>query len=262
VAQHGEDVRYCYLWGKWLVWTEARWERDDAGRVHRLAKETVRSIYGEAAAAEDEDQRKALAQHATRSEAEARIRAMLELAKSEVPVSPDELDADPWLLNADNGTVDLRTGDLREHRREDLMTKIAPVEYDPNASAPVWERFLERVLPGADLRAFVRRASGYSATGDTSEQCMIINHGTGNNGKSTFQEALTAALGDYAMRAPTEMLMAKRSGGAPNDVARLKGARFVTAFRDRGGTAPGRVAGEGPDRPGHHISAVHAGGAG
>jgi putative DNA primase/helicase len=229
VADHGEDVRYCYPWGKWLVWSGTRWERDDAGGVHRLAKETVRGIYREAADAEDDGRRKALAQHATRSEAESKIRAMLELAKSELPVSPDELDGDPWLLNAENGTVDLRSGELRDHRREDLITKLVPVEYDPDAAAPAWGRFLERVLPGEDLRAFVRRASGYSAAGDTSEQVMFINHGAGNNGKSTFQEAIVAALGDYSMRAPTEMLMAKRSSGVPNDVARLKGARFVTA---------------------------------
>ena len=228
VAQHGKNVRYCYLWAKWVVWTGGRWERDDAGRVHRLAKMTVRSMYREASDAEDEERRKALAKHASRSEGADKIKAMLELARSEVPVAPDELDSDPWLLNASNGTVDLRTGDLREHRREDLITRLAPVEYGPD-DAPTWEAFLERVLPGEELRAFVQRAAGYSATGDTSEQVMLINHGAGNNGKSTFQEALAAALGDYAMRAPTEMLMAKRAGGVPNDVARLKGARFVAA---------------------------------
>jgi hypothetical protein len=229
VRDHGENVRYCYPWAKWLVWTGSRWRRDDAGQVQRLAKETVRSIYREASGAEDEERRKALAKHATRSEGADKIKAMLELARSEVPVDPDELDADPWLLNAANGTVDLQTGEIREHRREDLITKLAPVEYDPGVSAPTWEAFLERVLPGEELRTFVQRAAGYSATGDTSEQVMLINHGAGNNGKSTFQEALSAALGDYSMRAPTEMLMARRAGGVPNDVARLKGARFVAA---------------------------------
>ncbi len=229
VAHHGRDVRYCYPWGKWLVWTGAHWERDDSGRVHRLAKEAVRGIYAEASAAEDEGRRKAIAQHATRSEAEARIKAMLELAKSEVPVSPDDLDADPWLLNVPNGALDLKSGELRPHRREDLLTKMVGAEYNPDAPAPAWAAFLERVLPGEELRRFVRRAAGYSLTGDTSEQVMFINHGGGNNGKSTFQEALSEALGDYAMRAPTEMLMVKRGGGVPNDVARLKGGRFVTA---------------------------------
>ena len=229
VAQHGEKVRYCYPWRKWLAWTGARWERDDAGRVHRLAKQTVRSIYREASEEEDEGRRKALASHARASESETRIRAMIELAKSEIPASPDELDADPMLLNVSNGTIDLRTGELREHRREDLITKLAPVEYDPGTSAPVWQAFLERVLPSEELRGFVQRASGYSATGNTSEQCMFIHHGPGANGKSTFQETIAAALGDYAMRTPTETLLVKRSGGVPNDVARLKGARFVTA---------------------------------
>jgi putative DNA primase/helicase len=229
VAHHGEDVRYCYQWRKWLVWTGARWERDEAGRVHRLAKETVRSIYREASDEEDEDRRKALAKHARASESETRIRAMVELAKSEIPASPDQFDADPCLLNTSTGTIDLRTGALREHRREDLITKLAPVEYDPAAAAPTWETFLKRVLPGEELRGFVRRAAGYSATGNTSEQCMFIHHGPGANGKSTFQETISAALGDYAMRTPTETLLVKRPGGVPNDVARLKGARFVTA---------------------------------
>jgi putative DNA primase/helicase len=229
IVRHGAEVRYCYALGKWFIWTGVRWEKDEGGKVHRLAKATVRNMYKEAAEAEDEGERKALAQHATRSEAEARIRAMLELAKSEETVSPEELDARPWFLNVQNGTVDLRSGMLRPHRQEDLITKLAPVEYDPEAEAPTWTAFLERVLPDEELRAFVQRAVGYSVTGDTSEQVMFINHGAGANGKSTSQEAIAAALGDYAMRAPTEMLLAKRPGAIPNDIARLKGARFVAA---------------------------------
>ncbi len=229
IHRHGRNLRYCFPWGKWLVWDGKRWIKDDTGEVFRMAKETVASIYWEAAAAPDEGTRKALAQHAVRSESGAKIREMIYLARPEVPVMPEDLDASADLLNTENGTVDLRSGELREHRREDLLTKIAPVEYRPDAPAPAWEAFLERVLPNEELRGFVQRASGYSATGDTSEQCMFINHGGGANGKSTFQEAITAALGDYAMRAPTEMLLTRRAGGIPNDIARLKGARFVAA---------------------------------
>ena len=229
IAQHGESVRYCKPWEKWLVYTGIRWERDEIMLVNRLAKETVRSIYREAANAETEEGRKALAKHAAKSESAAAIKAMLELARHEVPVLPDELDAHSHLINALNGTVDLKSGELRKPRREDLLTKLAGAEYHPGAEAPTWEAFLERALPSAELRGFVHRASGYSATGDTSEQCILINHGAGANGKSTFQETLASALGDYATRTPTDMLMARRFNGVPNDVARLKGARFVAA---------------------------------
>jgi putative DNA primase/helicase len=231
VARHGRNIRYCWKWAKWLEWDGKRWKEDDSGAVFRMAKETVASIYQEASEAPNEARRKELAKHAMRSESERLIAAMISLARSEagIPVHPDELDADPYLLNVQNGTIDLRTGELREHRREALITKIAPVPYDRNATARTWAAFLNRVLPSEELRKFVQRASGYSATGDTSEQCMLIHHGPGANGKSTFQETVATALGDYALRTPTETLLAKRSGSVPNDVARLKGARFVTA---------------------------------
>jgi len=230
VDQHGYKVRYCYEWGTWLVFDGCRWVRDvGGGRVRKLAKTTVRSIYREAADTPDDATRKAIAKYASTSEAASKIDAMLKLAECEVPITPDKLDSDPYLLNVLNGTVDLRSGDLREHRQEDYLTKLAPVEFDPAATAPVFMAFLERVQPNAGIRRFLQRAAGYGATGDVSEECLFINHGVGMNGKTTFQEALAAALGDYAMRAPTEMLMTKRSGGVPNDIARLKGSRFVTA---------------------------------
>ncbi len=138
----------------------------------RLAKDTARSIFEEAREAPSDAAATQLGKWASSSLSESKLRAMISLAQSEpgIPVLPEELDASPDLLNGLNGTIDLRTGKLREHRREDLITKIAPAEYDPDAPVPAWETFLERVLPGEELRAFVQRAVGYSATGDTSEQ--------------------------------------------------------------------------------------------
>jgi putative DNA primase/helicase len=229
--RHGANLRYCHPWGKWLLYDGTRWRVDDRGAVVRLAKDTARSIFEEAREAPSDAAANQLGKWASSSLSESKLRAMISLAQSEpgIPVLPDELDASPDLLNVLNGTIDLRTGQLREHRRQDLITKISPLEYAPAARAPAWETFLERVLTSEELRSFVQRAVGYSATGDTSEQCMFINHGTGANGKSTFQETISAALGDYAMRTPTEMLLARRSDSVPNDVARLKGARFVSA---------------------------------
>jgi putative DNA primase/helicase len=229
VADHGGDVRYCYPWSTWLVWTGARWERDEAGRVQRLAKESVRKIYQEAAAAEDEDRRKALAKHAQRSEAADRIRAMLELAKSELPVSPEELDAATMLLNTKSGTIDLRTGELREHRREDLITKLAPTTYVPDAAAPTWAATLERVLPSAELRAFFKMLCGYAISGDVSEHVLPVLYGTGANGKSTVLNALLAVAGDYGMQAAPDLLVSKK-GSHPTEVADLFGMRLVASI--------------------------------
>src|SRR5690606_31609937 len=118
---------------------------------------TVRSIYGEARDEADPDRRKSLADHAKRSEANARKVALLDQAKSlpGVPVAPDELDADPWLLNVQNGTLDLRTGELRPHRREDLLMMIAGTSYDPNATCPTYDRFLEDVQPDPEVRELI-----------------------------------------------------------------------------------------------------------
>jgi putative DNA primase/helicase len=230
IARHGEDVRYCYPWRTWFVWAGPRWEPDTTGKVHRLAKDTVRSIYREAAEAESESRRKELARHAQRSEAEAKIRAMLELAKSEVPISPDELDADRWVLNCQSGTIDLvGSGELMAHRREDLITKIAPVEYAPEADAPTWRATLQRVLPNPEIRAFFKRLCGYALTGGTAEHVLPILYGTGANGKSTVLNALLDTLGDYAAQAAPDLLIAKRNSH-PTELADLFGKRLVAAI--------------------------------
>src|SRR5215208_2414346 len=153
---------------------------------------------------------------------------MISLAESSLPVRAEEIDADLWLLNASNGTIDLSTGELREHRRENIITKLAPVEYDPDAKAPVFEAFLARVLPSEALRRFVQRAVGYADTGIDSEEILTIFYGVGANGKSTLVNILMEALGDYAMQAAPELLLAKR-GSHPTELADLFGARFVAS---------------------------------
>ncbi len=230
--RHGHDLRYCKAWGSWLVWDGQRWVKDDAGHVVRLAKETVRSIYAEAAATGDDDVRRAIAKHALRSEGEARVRAAISLAESEpgIPAAPDQFDQHRWLLNCRNGTLNLRTGELRAHERDDLLTRLAPVAYEPGAGCPTFLAFLDRIMAGNEgLIRFLQRAIGYSLTADTSERVLMILHGEGRNGKSTLLEVIRGILGDYAVRTPTETLLAKRDNTIPNDIAKLKGARFVSA---------------------------------
>jgi len=229
IAHHGQDLRYCYPWGSWLVYDGTRYAVDESGEIHRRAKQAVKEIYREAASAADDETRKALAKHAMRSESENRIQAMISLAKSEAPVMPAELDASAWVLNASNGTIALRSGALLEHRRDDLITKIAPVKYDPKASAPVWQSTLERVLPSEEVRAFFKRLCGYAISGDVSEHILPVLYGTGANGKSTILNALLAVAGDYGMQAAPDLLIAKR-GGHPTEVADLFGMRLVASI--------------------------------
>lgn len=239
VAQHGQDLRYCYLSKKWYIWNGKCWEVDNRGEVERRAKRVVGAIYQEAAETDNLKQREALGQWALRSEDKRRIQAMVALAQSEpgIPVLPRDFDNDPWLLNCGNGTIDLSTGELRPHERADLLTCLVPADFDPEASCPVWEKFVYEIqAENIEVYNFLQRILGYALTGETSEQCLFILWGAGANGKSTLINLVTRLLGNYARNTPVETLLDKRRGGEiPIDVARLDGPRLVTAKEvDRG----------------------------
>jgi putative DNA primase/helicase len=232
IDQYGQDIRYCGARGQWIIWDGQRWLLDETGHVCRFAKLTARSILLEAAAVEEETERKRLTKWEEQSESESRLNAMVNMARTEkeVAVSPGDFDCHPYLLNVANGTVDLRTGELRPHRREDLHMRLAPVAYKPKAPCPQWLAFLARITnQDEDLIGFMRRAVGYSLTGDTSEQCFFLLHGSGANGKSTFIEVLRALLGDYARQADASTFLHKDYDNVRNDLARLAGVRFVSA---------------------------------
>ena len=173
VSLHEQNIKYCYPRGKWLIWDGKRWAEDNTGEIQRKAKATTQSMFEFAVLESDTDKRSALVKHALKTQSEARIRAMIGLAQSEpnIPVTETELDTNPWLLNVSNGTLDLKTGQLRPHRREDLITKLISVQYDPAATCPTWDSFLQRIMGGnQDLIKFLQKAVGYSLTGDTTEQ--------------------------------------------------------------------------------------------
>jgi putative DNA primase/helicase len=236
VIAAGNDIRFCHSTKKWLIWTDKRWVKDQSGEIFRLAKKSVRAILTEAAIVGNDNQCRALVAHEQKSEAQPRIKAMVTLTESEpgIPVQLDELDRDGMLFNVLNGTIDLRTGSLREHRREDLITKLAPVNYDPDATCPQWDKFLAEILPG-DLVMFVQRAVGYSFTGSIRENVFFLLHGVGANGKSTLLEVLRFLLGDYAATADFGTFLAAKGQPIRNDIARLHGARFVTAVESEAG---------------------------
>jgi putative DNA primase/helicase len=241
VSRHGDNIRYDYNRKLWFVWDGTRWVENAESKVMQWAKETIRALYKEAAGIEDQDKRQALTKHALKSEHAPRIKATVDLARDEPEIQADVADFDSvsHLLNVLNGTLDLRTGDLRPHSREDMLTKLVPIKYDAHARCPQWDAFLARIFNGnQNLIRFMRRAIGYTLTGETGEQCMFVLHGTGANGKSTLLEVVAALTAGYGVPVRTEALMKHKWTGASGhseDIANLRGARFVSAVETEAG---------------------------
>lgn len=229
---NAERALYVNPWG-WRVYDRASgaW-RVDPEALMRMAKKTVKGIYAESASENDSSERKKTAAHAMRSESVRALKAMIEMAQSEIVLKaePREFDADPWLLNVVNGTVDLRSGELLPHNPDYRITKVAGCAYDQHASCPTWLSHLYRIMSGDEESiAFLQRLLGYCLTGITTEQVVSVWYGTGANGKSVTEEAVRGVLGDYATGSDFRTFMVARQDGPRNDLARLAGARFVTA---------------------------------
>jgi putative DNA primase/helicase len=229
VDMFGNTVRWCPARKSWMVYDDKRWAWDERGQIVKLAHQTARSIHNDAAAEPDPAKQREITKFAISSQNEGRISGMLSQAKPYLAVGMDELDRDPWVLNCMNGTLDLRSGKLRPHDAADLITRLAPVEYDPAAQYPRFKRFLQETLIDPGVITFVKRYSGYTLTGITRERLLAILYGFGKNGKTTLVELLRDVMGDYATNTDTETLLMRKYQGVGNDVAALKGARFVSA---------------------------------
>lgn len=243
VSEHKERIRYVHAWRSWLIWDGAHWKPDEGGEIHRLVYETVRKMGVDAAKLpmDEEGKRQQALRWATQSANRQRLMAIEDIARHMQPVviAPDKLNTDPWLFNAQNGTIDLRTGTLRPHAQADFITKLVPIAFDPLAQCPLWDGFLLKVFPSSQaLRDFVQRAVGYSLTGSPQEQCMFILFGRGCNGKSTFVETLREVFGKYGFAAAMSVFIAKKGDdGVSTDLKALDGRRFVTAVESEQGRA-------------------------
>lgn len=230
-ALYGHKFRYCPALG-YLVWDETRWKPDEGSELTRMALATARALFAQAGNEANSERRESWVKHSLTCERKAAIENAVSLAKSipGVYINVNELDADPMLLNVENGTIDLRTGEIRPHDPHDLITKLAPVAFDPAAESPLWDEFQDTVCGGdADLVAFKQRAYGYTATGKTSEDALFIPFGNGANGKSTEQNIILRILGTYANTAQFETFAVKKNESVRNDIADLVGSRFVSA---------------------------------
>ena len=219
------ELRYCAPWGKWLAWDSARWKIDDEGRPLKLAKELVNKMFNDAMELRGGEVFKHVCETAQLS----RLKAMIALAGPELPIKVEELDQDGWILNCLNGVVDLKSGKIRPHDRNEGITKLCPTEFHPDAQSPVWDQFLRDVFADDELIQFVQRLFGHFLTGDVSEQKLALFWGTGANGKTTALNAFMDTVGpDYTMQCLPDFLMEKKGESHPTEKASLFGKRFVS----------------------------------
>lgn len=231
VLYHGDKIRYCSDIGAWYIWNGIRWERDEKGEIVQLAISVSEYMEVEAWQRYKGERYTEHVKWAKQSQQRRRIDDMIALASTDhaTVVMASDLDSNPMLLNVRNGTLDLRTGDLGAHEPTDLITKLAPVAYDEKAECPKWQQFLHRVLNGnEELIAAMQQYVGACLAGNQAH-VLFVCYGNGANGKTTFLETILAMLGDYAQKAPSGMLEAKQYTAIPNDIARLRGARFVVS---------------------------------
>jgi P4 family phage/plasmid primase-like protien len=245
---YGHELIHCAERKSYYVWTGQRWQLDEFVEVEKRAEKTILEAFAEAKHITDEEKRKAFLRFVNSSLSRAAIANMMHLAKKKVrQVSVNDFDREPWMLNAGNGTVDLRTGVLRPHRPEDLLSKMIPLRYDQHAECPQFMAFLFRIMgshpdasEGDNINAeqmvsYLQTAFGCAATGKP-EKLLFVLYGEGNNGKTTLLEVIRDVLGDkeYAGQVQVDSLMirpkeALSSNAVNTDLADLQGCRFVSS---------------------------------
>lgn len=234
----GDRLRWCHQTGCWLFWTGSVWEEDERG-AWRCASEMARARAKAAFDIVDEKKREAALKWARASESASRHKSCLQLAQTfpEVSIDVDDLDPNPWLLNCQNGTLNLRTGELKPHDPRNLCTRIVRVAYDPAAECPNFLAFMATISDGnQEWIDFLQRALGYSLNGTTMEQKFFMCFGEGSNGKTVLLELVLWLLGTYAIAVdPTTWLEQKDPSKPRPDIARMRGARFTKSSESRDG---------------------------
>ena len=207
----------------WHYWDGRRWALDDIG----AAKPAVLDMLRHALADSLND--KQLRNDVRRCESGPGVTGVLTIASAlnEFAATVDDLDADPWLLNCANGTLDLRTMGLSDHNPADRITKVTRAAYhDTPPSTGAWREFLEKVLPDKDVRDYLQRLIGVALLGKVIEHVLGILTGIGFNGKSKFYEAMLWAFGDYGQQAEPALFM-HHPGAHPTGESDLMGRRLV-----------------------------------
>ncbi len=225
------QVRYVHQWGRWIVYRSGRWIIDgNDALVTEAAKAVPRALMAMVPGLTGKDERRQIFNAAVRAESGNALAAMVRLARGipGVIVNHEELDANPEILNVRNGTIDLRTSELRPHDPGDLCTKQCPVIYDPHAEAPLWQACLERWQPKPTMRDYLQVEAGAGTTGYATET-ISVHYGGGANGKSKFFGALQHVLGPYSVTPHKSLLVVSHHEQHATVKASLFRARLAVA---------------------------------
>lgn len=230
----GSLIRFNYTAKKWMYYDGQIWRNDMSGRMKSLADEVVKKIKKEKIFTSDdvneEDAIKAREKHVKYTRNTNGKTNMLKECEHLLPISPEKLDKDLDVFNLQNGYVELKTGELKEHDKSQFFTRISNTEYTNKADCPAWMAFLDDIFLGdQELIDYIQRAIGYSLSGYTKEQVMFVLYGNGRNGKSVFLDVLNEIFGTYATNIKPDAIMAtKNKSDASPEIAKLDGARLVT----------------------------------
>lgn len=220
------SIFHVQEWCKWYVWDdeEKEWAEDEGLVMRREWESLTKQLWDEAFGHEDKNWVRFLARCRNRSSTENAVY----FARDFCSVSPKELNSDPFLLNCNNGVLDLRAGVLLPPDPSLLLTKRVRAAYDPQAQSPLWQKVLDDLIPDDELQVFVQKIFGYCLTGSTEEHKFFYFHGPPGAGKTTLLEAFAWLMGNYAEACePATFLLNRMEGGPSEDIARLSNARMV-----------------------------------
>jgi phage/plasmid primase, P4 family, C-terminal domain len=228
---------------EWYSWDGQKWASGAEMQVLQLAKALVPDMITEAnhmvvrAVGEDELNRaKAIYRDTIKAKSEKCIKSFLELSKSDLYVNSSRFDSDPFLLNCQNGIVDLRTGKLYPHEPASYVSKITNAAYRPGAKFKLFSDFLKQITcDDPELAGYFQQICGMAAIGKVYHEGMCIFYGSGQNGKSTFLNCISRIFGTYSGEINPEVLMSQRDGKQPVGITAIEGKRFVTAFETEEG---------------------------
>lgn len=237
----GDEVRYCPPEKAWYWWDGRRWKIDEMNHVQELALQTAAAIRDEASIIDDEKQKKALWSWAIKSNQSGKLKAMLECSsmRDSCKIAPHNLDANPWLLNLENGTLDLRTQQLAAHHKEDYLSCIAPCAFDVDASAMQFAEFIYKAMGNdASLMDWLQRLLGYCLSGVTNKQCFGLFQGKSGTGKSTLLNIVHRIMGpDYSGTISSRSLFKPNDRESQVDLNHVARCRLVTTSESIEGKA-------------------------